>query len=373
MANFPGLDMKVAQNNVDRLGIRYDELPQLPFWARLTGNTNESFKLRVAAKVMAGSAGVGRELTQPEKDALAEHFAQLLRTSSYDNPIALGSAYGFYRYTYAKTGFPFWTPNPEKFDVTKFPGLPKGFLSQKMWHGLRMLSWFAGCKILTGVFCLSYAITQHEKHYSTDPRLQNYRQTIAERRQQMMRQRVGHLGANERPAVPGAPTSSSTTTAGRVPEAWAGGEQSTQDAQSTWPGMQSTQQPESTQAPPDDEPYAFDDASPNAPVEQQQQPQQRSPQQRPYAQGGSAWDRIRSQARGGEAGQSQAQASAGQASAWGRKRQDELTSQGAQDGTSYTFSSADEERAYAKEQAQKEFDQMLERERKGQAGSSKRW
>lgn len=356
------VDMEVARRNVDRLGIKYDELPQYPFWAQFTGRTNEKFKQRVAAKIMAGSAAAGRELTQPEKDALAQHFAQLLRTSAYDTPIALVSALGFYRATYAKSGFPLWNPNPEKFNINKFPGLPEGLYSRKMWHGIRMLSWYAGCKVLVSVFCVSIAISRHESHYATDPRLQDYRQTLLAKRQQHMQQRARQLSGGARPSTGTIKPAEHATTA------WSGAEQSTQDAQSTWPGMQSTPQPESTQASYNDEPYTFEDASPVAPAQQEQQ--QVSPRQS-HTQGASAWDKIRNQARGG--GAAQGQGPGGQASAWGQKRQDELTSRGAQDGTSYTFSSEDEERAYAKEQAQKEFDEMLERERKGQAGSSKRW
>jgi hypothetical protein len=39
---------------------------------------------------------------------------------------------------------------------------------------------------------------------------------------------------------------------------------------------------------------------------------------------------------------------------------------------SYTFASADQEKAYAKTQAQKEFDAMLERERRGMGDSGGR-
>lgn len=95
----------------------------------------------------------------------------------------------------------------------------------------------------------------------------------------------------------------------------------------------------------------FDDASPVAPSEQTNYSPQNSGQQ-----GGSAWDRIRGQA----------QAARGQPGSWAKKRQDEMTSRGAQDGSSYNYSTADEEKAYAKDQAQKEFDEMLERERRGQ-------
>lgn len=72
--NPPYIPLETARRNVDSLGINYDALPQMPFWGPLFGNTSEYFKTRVAAKIMASSASVGRELTQPEKDAMSYHL-----------------------------------------------------------------------------------------------------------------------------------------------------------------------------------------------------------------------------------------------------------------------------------------------------------
>lgn len=54
---------------------------------------------------------------------------------------------------------------------------------------------------------------------------------------------------------------------------------------------------------------------------------------------------------------------------WEKRVNDETTSQAAKQGTSFNFSSEDEARAYAKGQAQREFDEMLERERKGDSNA----
>lgn len=346
----------VIKGNVDRIGINFNELPKLPFWTPLLGKTDADVRIAVTSKVMSGSAAIGRELSQDEKNALAQHYAQLLRTESFNVPLAIGSGYYFYRRSYSSYGFPFFTPKPEKFNPNNFPLLGwKDKLARAAWHNLRLMSWLAACKFSFGILCLSYAVAQHTKHYSTDPRLQAYRTEYAARKI--------NLEPLQRPRQPSNRAAPSTT-------AWNVPEQSTRDAQDsepTWPGTQSPQ-PESPPASDPDESYAFlDDASPVSPAESQG-----APTQQRGAQGGSAWDRIRSQARGGSS--AQGQGSGSQATAWRRRRDDEITSRGAQQGTSYTFSPADEERAYAKAQAQKEFDAMLEKERRGQSDTSgKRW
>lgn len=72
--NTPNIPLETASRNADSLGINYDALPQMPFWGPLFGRTSEYLKTRVAAKVMTSSASVGRELTQPEKDAMSYHL-----------------------------------------------------------------------------------------------------------------------------------------------------------------------------------------------------------------------------------------------------------------------------------------------------------
>lgn len=68
------IPIETARRNADSLGINYDALPQMPFWTPLFGRTSEYLKTRVALKIMTSSASVGRELTQPEKDAMSYHL-----------------------------------------------------------------------------------------------------------------------------------------------------------------------------------------------------------------------------------------------------------------------------------------------------------
>lgn len=349
------IPIEVVQRNIDSLGIKYNELPQLPFWAPFTGRSEQGFKQQIAGKIMMSSASTGRELTQSEKDALSQHYAKYLVIQAWDTPVVLASTFACYRGTYAKYGFPFWTPKADKFDPNKFPlvssSLPKEAahqLAQKSWHGMRLVAWFAACKFAVGIFFMSYSISTFVAGSNSDPRLKDFNQAVDTKVNQMRRNGM----------KPGQQTFTAAGDTQEPTSPWANTEQTTQDSESGWPGTQSSSPARTQDSFRDDESYTFDDASPVAPAEQQKPTSQQND-------GRSAWDRIRSQAR--PVGAAQGQGSAGQINAWDRKRKDERTSQGARQGTSFNFSSGDEEKSYAKEQAQKDFDEMLEKERRGEA------
>lgn len=268
----------------------------------------------------------------------------------------MASTFGFERATRPKFGFPFYNPKPPKFNPLKFPGLPEGRLSLWAWQGTRVLAWYTASKLAIGLVVTSYAISVYAANSGSDNRLEAYRREVS--------RRAGTAARSGRPSA--IPPGSSGQAHQQYPQqkweepasstesvGWASSEQ-TEKAASTPapPSWTTTQNPQSgRQQPYNQESYVFDDASPVAPSEQTNYSPQNSGQQ-----GGSAWDRIRGQA----------QAARGQPGSWAKKRQDEMTSRGAQDGSSYNYSTADEEKAYAKDQAQKEFDEMLERERRGQ-------
>ncbi|ROW08229.1 hypothetical protein VMCG_03320 [Cytospora schulzeri] len=343
-----------ARQNADRLGINYGSLPHLPIWSRLFGLTSEDYHTKVAAKIMTSSASIGRELSPTEKDAMAYHFGKLFVTLSYGSPIAVFTAVGFLRRTNKTYGFPFYTPKQPKFNPNKFPGMPEGSTSRLVWNLTRGLAWYTASKVVISLFMTSYAVSVYAANLRGDPRLEPYRQDLSRRASKSARvdQQPGMAsGSPEHRQQPfssysGKPTSASTPS----PPSWAIPERSAQESTSAWPEPQSSQI-EPPQGAISNDSSVFDDVSPVASSEQQE-----APPQQPVQQGGSAWDRLRNQA----------QNSRNQTTAWAKKRDDEMTSRGAQQGTSYSYSSADEEKAYAKEQAQKEFDDMLEEERRGQ-------
>lgn len=282
--------------------------------------------------------------------------AKLVITITYASPLAVAATYGLERATRPKFGFPFYNPKPPKFNSQKFPGLPEGRFSFWAWQGTRVLTWYIASKLAIGLVATSYAISVYSANSGTDNRLEGYRREVARRAGTSVRNGQQRTISQ---APPGQPRQqypqqkweepvAATETAG-----WSGSEQTEKavptSSSTSWTAPQSPQT--GRQDSYNQDTYVFDDASPVAPSEQSNPSPQNLSQQ-----GGSAWDRIRGQA----------QAARNQPGSWARKRQDELTSRGAQDGTSYNYSTADEEKAYAKDQAQKEFDEMLERERRGQ-------
>ena len=114
----------------------------------------------------------------------------------------------------------------------------------------------------------------------------------------------------------------------------------------------SSPQPQSQQSAWDSQPSAFDDASPVSPPAAPQKP-------------GSSWARIRGQASQGQAARSQPPQDA--QSGWGEPEdtgaQLQISSIGTRDRGAY--SSDDFGRASEKEKAQREFDRLLEQERRG--------
>lgn len=358
MEGQPGSNIKItdetAQLNIDRLGINYHELPPRPVWASFFGPADPIYKSRIAAKVMAGSIITNRELTPVETNALAQHYAGVLNAQAYVAPMSSLTSSVIWWRSYDNYSFPFWTPKRDKFNPHSLFGM-KSAAFPHLWHSLRFLAWYSGCRLIIGIFVTSSALSTYVQKYNTDARLVDYRKDTKEGIAKMSSGRTpqGQLGRQQpRPALPAKEESF---------ESWPGTEQNTQDAQPPFPAAQKPV-PESAADPfAADEPYVFDDASPVAPAEQQ-----KGASRRPV-QGGSAWDRIRKGSQTDASNAAAGRGSSQQTSAWGRKREDELTSQGARDGTSYTYSSGDEQKSYAKEQSQKEFDEMLERERRGEA------
>jgi hypothetical protein len=111
----------------------------------------------------------------------------------------------------------------------------------------------------------------------------------------------------------------------------------------------------------------FDDASPTG--------GQGVAAETPPAAQGSAWERLRR----GEKPESSSSTGSNQ-SAWQRAQNETQKEQrqGLTTGDSFAFSKSEEERSYAKEEAQKEFDSRVERERRGgefsqNGGNQKRW
>lgn len=334
--------MVAIHRNADHLGIKYDELPQQPAWGILAMRPYKSWKMDIAGKVWDSTTRVGRKLTQEETDALAEHTARAISIIPYELPTSLVIAYAIYRRTASRFSFPL--SNPAKwpgFDIKKFPlfgldgssgNVMHALFSRRVWTCMRFGSWAIVSNLVVSTIFAFYAMTTYTSNSMADPRLHNFREELRMRPTRMAPQ----------PTQQGVPR----------PENLQARQTPPMQQQRDFSGQRFQQaQPTETRARVNEEdPFMCDDASPVTPALQR-------PARQYNANSGSSWDRLRAQASAGAI--SQGQQGGSQTSAWGEA----AGAEGAKRGTSYTFSSEDEERAYAKEQAQRDFDEMLERER----------
>lgn len=96
--------------------------------------------------------------------------------------------------------------------------------------------------------------------------------------------------------------------------------------------------------------------------------------------GGSTWDRIRREARSSASGKFERRETTGSRGTGGWQQQrGQGESSGSTSGDDFTFSSSEQERSYAQEEAQRDFDARVEKERQGgefsegSGGERRRW
>lgn len=346
-----------AARMVDKLGINWDQLPKLPFW----NFTDNSFRLSIADTIIRGQQLLEREFTPEERDAVAYHAAKKGVTLSYATPVSLVGAYFAQRRGRDTFRFPFWTPKPTNFDPGRFPFpnrtspyILDGVPAMRAWHVLRGACYYFFIKIAVSAFISLYATSVEVAGMSRDVRLQNVANELKKRGPA----RGGRLPPPEDPSIRDADSQYGNSQYGGYSmsestentESTGAYDSNTEDnsayskpAESYSPPQPRRQQPAPTQtyAPPPSEGIEggglFDDASPVAPVARG----------RPASSsGGSSWDQIRRRAAQSGSGVSQS---------------------GGESQASEPYTQADRDR----EQAQREFDALLERER--QADSADRY
>ncbi|KAK1767667.1 hypothetical protein QBC33DRAFT_451095 [Phialemonium atrogriseum] len=359
--------------NANRLGIDYDSLPQTPFWSPLFGQGQDWYRANIASKVIGFSVLLKRELSQQEKDAVSFHAAKECATRALEPPAAVVAAYAFERRGRDAFRFPFWKPKPTTINPDVFPGqiftLLRGRMAWSAWHATRFSCYaFVSHMVLSGIFT-SYAMSVWVANMKLDPRLATLRKAMEETgKQGRLGRRLGEQGADpggwqspsqgEDPSMQDAPypygqTPGDVPSSGGRMEAEETRRQSESAARARdrgypTPGPAYASPQDSASQSQDDDAHLFDDASPMAPSD-------RGKNATTSASGGSSWDKLRNQAMSGGNTGGQAGPRIGQRSSDG-----------------YTYSSADEDKSYAKQQAQKEFDAMLEKERRGEADVSGR-
>ncbi|KAI0858718.1 hypothetical protein F4860DRAFT_288973 [Xylaria cubensis] len=386
---------------VDGDTIDFDRVPQLQSWAHWFGVSDVFRVLAVLKRVSTHSHGAGRPLTGVEATALGEHAAHSSRYFAWVQPLSFSFAAAVAFSGRRTFKFPLYQPKMVKFDPSCFPTKRAPFLrgasATALWHAVRLVAYMPITWIPTAVIFSSMADNSFGAHVMRDERLaplvdeirQNARRVIE---QEILRRRAGtpnpagvgsaqdkqqvgdraHQGG-QTPQEYGNPNYQSSTAFEKPSSAT----ESPQTAYPSWPQTTSTQPaPYRTQknASPgfgsrrkdeDDDLFEDDDASPVAPSARTREV--------PSSSSGSSWDRIRQQAKSGspnwEGGDS-----SGQEKGWAQLRQDKTRNPRDSNPKtdSYSYSNDDEERErrnYEKEQAQKEFDALLEAERNGDGNS----
>jgi hypothetical protein len=310
----------------------------------------------------------------------------------------------------------------------------KGRNATFAWHLLRSFAYYPLMKISTTLFITSIATASLRANILTDQRLREVkdalsnfdRKQVRERmnlpepgsqRQQQQQQQMGQSdqerrddtyrsvglpppsngdieAANQRrrPFQPArtAPSSATDSPNQETPVDWGTGDSQQTDSNQfqsqqatsiptparrpSWGGAKPPQeqpdQPQQTDTWGDSDLFD-DDASPVSSSARQVERKQTGSQTR--AQGASSWDRIRQQANSDASPFARGDRSK-QDTAWGNIRQDSAQTTrdrpGQPNKESYSYSEAEAIKDYAKSQAQKEFDEMLEAERKGTSGAT---
>ena len=374
--------------NIDRTN-----LPKpIPILSSFFGYNDQFFTNVVQAKIQRGREVLSRPLTEDETSAMAYWTAKQISILSYGSPV--GIAAGWWRcYNTAPTmRFPFWQPNLEKFQSEVFPpkiGALKGVRAVMAWHAVRSFAYGFVGKYIGQILLASYATSVAAVGELSDKRLKAFADLIRTKAQE----RRGSLPAGPKQPIPagtmqdqsdfgsGNTQSDDASPAGGifmedVPSSSSsrGPVGANRQQVPAWPPARSNPAQMGTegQKKPQDQPfYGFDDASPTG---GQGVSEDTTPR-------GSAWERLRKgqkpAARTVSASITQNQSSQNPWSSQQIETQREQK-QGSTMGDRFAFSKSEEERAYAKDEAQKQFDAQVERERRGgdfssENGDQKRW
>ncbi|KAK4183054.1 hypothetical protein QBC35DRAFT_130990 [Podospora australis] len=361
----PATDLTPEQREriLRQLSVPIEALPQPLFWT--APFVSPPLPDRVAGSLNAAQWRVNRPLNSDEADACALAVAQATRTRGWGVPVWLAATTFFVNRGKHSFQFPFWQPQGVNFNAYAFPHPKKPFLqglsAVRAWHATRFAAYATILYYFTVPFFGAWGELTASVRWATDARLKQYHEEILKLEGQRKRERSSGLPSAR--TTPPAQQQQQRDGADTASYDWPSAadmqqqEQQQQPQQPAQPSRQRHQPPSWSQQPQsqsrtkdDDDSFLFDDASPVAPTE-------RKPQPATPSSGTTTWEQLRSRAKTG-------------GNTWAKEDSDGGRPQR---GESYTYSESDQEKNYAKEQAQREFDAMLERERSGKGDGNKRW
>ena len=390
------------------------QLPQVPLVYRaFFGPATETRIMHINANMRMARAILKRSPTQDETNALAFHAAKGVALQAYGLPLGFGITILRMWQTRHTFAIPFYKPKDLEF-VNTWPSssmpLAKGQLARLAWHSMRFGAHFTAWVIPAVLLAGSYGGTVEKVGLLRDSRMKDFIATMKETAKQSRATTAEVLGKAMRdaeieklnelkrlangPAVgSGAGVASQDDMYGTLPQDFNSGYDpgltvSDESNASGNTGILSDRQmkaQEQTQRPPNrtiaepevqkarsrpqeptqssyqmDDPLPFDDASPTASHDPQTV----------EGTGRSAWDRIRANA-GTPANTRGVPPSGARRQQPARAVRQQPAASGAENsGDSFSFSKSDEERSLAKERAQRDFDNMVEKERMGEGSDA---
>jgi len=372
--NAPADDSDAYSNTTQKSGVssyRID-MSKVAKPMPIFGYSQDKFQLLLRAKLQNAQNVLARTPTQEEAEAMAFWTAKQLQIVSFGLP--LGTAGGVWR-AYNTRGtlrFPFWQPSLEKYRSTDgtfhFIGL-RGSRAITVFHIFRTMAYGGIGQFFGEILFGSYAASVGAVGELGDKRLKTYMTAIRQK-------------AHEKRGAISSPTSSQST---KVPRSQLDSDSDqnmseketrelsgSYDNEGTLDGASSSPQSPGAQAPLKRPPVEYTEREPQQDNDIPSYDDNNSPTGGEGVRddlakgGGSAWDRIRSGASVGNRSNSTKVQPTQRESAWA-KRQAEAKST-AED--SFSFTKTDEERSFAQQEAQKEFDAKVERERRGGSFSS---
>ncbi|KAL1906994.1 hypothetical protein Sste5344_007290 [Sporothrix stenoceras] len=423
--------LKEAARLGNYLPIRWEELAKIPFWGGVFGYNSDWYRAAISMSVLGMRKRADRALSQDEAQAVAGMTAKLTRTMAFEPPIAMATALFFERRSRSTFGFPFYTPregfNPNVFPTQNRP-IIMGQYARPAWHILRYSLYAAVWHFALRAVFLSYGTSINSVALETDPRMADLRDTLKKQTRgsqvsskknslKEMADELKDINAKLEEAgkamredleryrregggggAPRGPVESSRQQPRQYPQQVQQQQAQPQQQQQQQRTPQSQPQQQWSQPPPQQQQQTqassyddysndlgedfYDDASPTSREEQRRQAWE---QRKPTSGTGesTAWDRLRHPGHSGEKPSAISQAPPGQygweALRKGKSPPPRPTTEQQDDSNKpttgdYTFNEADEEKQLARNQAQKDFDAMLERERQGESDKpSRRW
>lgn len=177
----PASDNDVYSTNSDNssqspssMTVDLRNLPRpMPIFGPLFGFNKQLYTKVINMRAMEANKVLGRPVTQDEAQALAYYSAKQISITSYGGPLGMFAAIFRAHQTRDLFRFPFWQPNLEQYKFDSIFGL-KGPKAAQAWHLVRAASYGIVGNFVGRILIASYAVSVVSVGELRDPRLKEY-------------------------------------------------------------------------------------------------------------------------------------------------------------------------------------------------------